>query len=305
MVKLSDKKIKWSINQVVKKGEDTERIAMIYGVSRRRIQQLVKTYKETGEYPTLNMKRRPKTYLTNEEKEIIERAYRESFLGARLLRYHIKKRYGHNISHRKIHEYLMEKGYAKPNPKKQKERKRCRYERRHSLSLLHGDWFEWNGKHVCGFEDDASRKMLSLMEFEAANGENTLRLFKESEKIAQGHHGSILAVNTDRGSQFHANKQNKKGTSMTEFQKYLDSRGVKHIPSRRNNPQTNGKFERWIQEYKRHRHRFNSAEEFMVWYNNRIHGALDLEIGETPDEAFVRRLRPEGLLGLFFRNFER
>jgi putative transposase len=304
MVKLSDKKIKWSINQVVKKGESTGSIAAIYGVSRRRIQQLVKTYKETGRYPSLSMKRRPRTHLTEEERGIIEEAYRESFLGARLLRYHIRKRYGRNISHRKIHEYLLERGYAKPNPRKQGKRRRCRYERKHSLSLLHGDWFTWNGRHVCGFEDDASRKMLSLGEFSAANGENTLRIFKEAEKTAGEYHGVILAVNTDRGSQFHANKQNKKGTSKTRFQRYLRSRGIKHVLSRRNNPQTNGKFERWIQEYKKHRHRFNSAGEFMTWYNNRIHGALDLETGETPDEAFVRRLRPEVLLGLFLRKFE-
>ena len=55
----------------------------------------------------------------------------------------------------------------------------------------------------------------------------------------------------------------------------------------------------------KHRRRFNSAEEFMEGYNDRIHGALDPEIGETPDEAFFRRLRPEVLLGLFFRDFER
>jgi hypothetical protein len=33
-------------------------LAAIYGVSRRRIQQLVKYYKETGEYPMLDKKRR-------------------------------------------------------------------------------------------------------------------------------------------------------------------------------------------------------------------------------------------------------
>lgn len=304
MVKLTYKKIRWSINQVVRKGGDTRKIAVIYGVSRRRIQQLVKTYKETGKYPTLSMKRRPKIYLTDEEKEMIEEAYQESFLGARLLRYHIRKKYSHNISHRKIHEHLLMRGYAKPNPKKQKKRKRCRYERNHSLSLLHGDWFEWKGKHVCGFEDDASRKMLALMEFDAATGKNTLEVFKEAERVVEGYNGYIDAVNTDRGAQFYANKQNKKGTSMTEFQKYLARKGIKHIPSRRNNPQTNGKFERWIQEYKKHRHRFNSPEEFMDWYNSRIHGALDLEVGETPDEAFVRKMKPEVLLGLFLKNFE-
>ena len=42
MVKLTDKKIKWAVNQVIKKGESTAMSAAIYGVSRRRIQQLVR-----------------------------------------------------------------------------------------------------------------------------------------------------------------------------------------------------------------------------------------------------------------------
>jgi transposase len=64
MVKLADKKIKWAVKQVINKGESTEVVATIYGVSRRRIQQLVKHYRETGEYPMLDKKRRPKTYLS-------------------------------------------------------------------------------------------------------------------------------------------------------------------------------------------------------------------------------------------------
>jgi len=42
MVKLTDKKIKWAVNQVINKGESTAVVAAIYGVSRRRIQQLVR-----------------------------------------------------------------------------------------------------------------------------------------------------------------------------------------------------------------------------------------------------------------------
>jgi len=42
MVKLTDKKIKWAVNQVIKKGESTAMSAAIYGVSIRRIQQLVR-----------------------------------------------------------------------------------------------------------------------------------------------------------------------------------------------------------------------------------------------------------------------
>jgi len=42
MVKLTDRKIKWAVNQVINKGESTAVVAAIYGVSRRRIQQLVR-----------------------------------------------------------------------------------------------------------------------------------------------------------------------------------------------------------------------------------------------------------------------
>jgi len=58
-------------------------------------------------------------------------------------------------------------------------------------------------------------------------------------------------------------------------------------------------------EYKQHRNAFNTAEEFANWYNNRIHEALNLEIGETPKEALMRRLRPECLCGLFWKQNER
>jgi hypothetical protein len=43
----------------------------------------------------------------------------------------------------------------------------------------------------------------------------------------------------------------------------------------------------------------------MKWYNNRIHGALNLEIGETPQEAFIRKLRRECLCGMFLKRIER
>ncbi|RCV64499.1 hypothetical protein C5S53_08475 [Methanophagales archaeon] len=58
MVKLTDKKIKWAVEQVINKGESTELVAAIYGVSRRRIQQLEEYYVETWEYPMPDKKRR-------------------------------------------------------------------------------------------------------------------------------------------------------------------------------------------------------------------------------------------------------
>jgi hypothetical protein len=54
MVKLTDKKIKWAVTQVINKGESIELVAATYGVSRRRIQQLVEYYMETWEYHMLD-----------------------------------------------------------------------------------------------------------------------------------------------------------------------------------------------------------------------------------------------------------
>jgi putative transposase len=299
MVKLTDKKIKWAVKQVINKGESTAVVAAIYGVSRRRIQQLVERYKETSEYPVLDHKRRPRILLSAEEKRIIEDAYDESFLGARLLRYHLQKHYNRNVPQNKIHQHLLEVGLARPNPKKQKKRKRCRYERKHSLSLVHADWLDYDGVQVIAFEDDASRKILSIGGFSNATTENAITAFKRAEEVARAYRGYIIAVNTDQGSQFYASGGEKKSKGVSRFEQYLNARGVRHIPSKRNNPQTNGKIERWFQEYRKHRWRFESEYAFAEWYNNRIHGALDLDCGETPNEAFIRKIRGENLRGLF------
>jgi len=302
MVKMTNRRIKLGINWVLKNGEGTDSVAKNFNVSQRRIQQFVKQFKETGEYPVLNPKRRPKTHLTDDQKKIIKEAYSESFLGAKLLRHHIKRKYNEKISQNKIHEYLLELGLAKPNLKKQKKRTRCRYERKHSLSLLHADWLENKATHIIAYIDDASRKILSIGEFDNATTDNAIITLKEAEKQVLEFNGSIQAINTDRGSQFYPNKRDKNGRADSVYQNYLRSKGIKHVASKRNNPQTNGKIERWFQEYLKHRDKFETMNEFKDWYNNRIHGALRLDWGETPNEAFIRKLRPESILGLFFKS---
>jgi len=54
MTKLNNKKIKYIINQ------NTKAMAEIYDITRRRVQQLVKEYKKTGEVPKLKKNRRPR-----------------------------------------------------------------------------------------------------------------------------------------------------------------------------------------------------------------------------------------------------
>ncbi len=152
----------------------------------------------------LDKKRRPKTHLSDDETQIIEDAYNESFLGARLLRHNIQKHYKRNISHNKIHQHLLEMGLARPNLKKQKKRKRCRYERKHSLSLVHADWLDYEGTQVIAYEDDTSRKILSIGEFTNATTDNALSVFKHAEDVAMAYRVKITAVNTNRGTQFYA-----------------------------------------------------------------------------------------------------
>ncbi|NQE45895.1 hypothetical protein C5S31_07735 [ANME-1 cluster archaeon GoMg2] len=118
--------------------------------------------------------------------------------------------YKQNISHNKIHQHLLELGLARHNPKKQKKRKRCRYERKHSLSLVYTDWLDYDGSQVIAYEDDASRKIISIGDFTNATTDNAIGVFKRAEDIARAYRGQITAVNTDRGTQFYASGGEKK-----------------------------------------------------------------------------------------------
>ena len=109
MTKLTDKKIKFICKHRVDiRDWKNQQLAIQFEVTERRVQQLVKEYKETGKYPKLNPSRRPKgSPLTEQEKQIIETTWEEKRLGARLLFYEIQKR-GYKIPHHKINKYLQD-----------------------------------------------------------------------------------------------------------------------------------------------------------------------------------------------------
>jgi putative transposase len=297
VVKLTTKRIRWAIDQVITHQKSTKSVAKACNVTQRRIQQLVKVYRDTGKYPTLNPKRRPKTCLSHEEKRIIEKAYKESSLGARLLRHHIKKHYNVSISQNKIHAYLRERGYAHPNPNKQKKRT-LKHQRIYSLSLVHAGWLHYRRRTVIAYLDDISRYLVALGEFEEATSENALGVLKEAEYAAESVNSMLCVISTNGGSQSTHDEGN-----TSQFMKYLERKGIDYMHQKKN-LQTTGKLDRWFREYKRHRKRFKSPEEFRDWYNRRIHGSLNLEIGETPQEAFIRKLHPQSLCGMFWRRVE-
>lgn len=305
MVKLKESNLKWALKQKDKKNDE---LAYICGVKVRRFQYLKAEYKKTGKVPKLNPNRRPSTELTLEQKELINKAQKESQLtGAVSLRLYIKKYYDKTIPNNKLHLYLLKNKISQPDPKKQKQRKYCRYERKHSFSLGHTDYHTSKvipGKELIIWIDDASRIILAGGEFKEATTENAKKIVKDAQKKAwEEYRGILFALNTDKGCQFYANNTNKKGErAKSEFEEFLKEEGINHITSRRNHPQTNGKNERWHRTYEEKRGLFDTFDEFIEWYNKRIHLGLSRTEGITPNEAVLFKLRQESMLGKFWED---
>jgi putative transposase len=301
MVKLNNKKIKWLVDQVIKYNRNPKDFAPTQNITVRRVQQLVKEYKETKKYPKLNKSRRPKTFLNEIQKKEIDKAFLETRLNARMLYFELKKR-GFQIAKNKLYSHMKSKGWVIPNQKKQKQRKRCRYERKHSGSLIHGDWHRTSlsHPHCILWLDDASRKIITGNEFDSETSENSIKTLKNAINYVKSYDWAILQVNTDRGPQFFNNHKNVE--NLTNFQKFLIEQNIQHVVSRRNNPQTNGKLERRWLEYDKHRWRFKTLNEWIEWHNNRLTTSLDIESFETPNIAFIRKL--PNLLALFLKRLE-
>ena len=128
--------------------------------------------------------------------------------------------------------------------------------------------------------------MLSYCTFKNATTQNALLVLYHA--IAE-HLVIPVELNSDKGSQFFANKRNKKGEAEHEFEQALEELGILFIPSRRRHPQTNGKTERFFGIFQtEYDERFKSITEFIEWYNNeRLSEAKDYI---TPNEAYKKGL---------------
>lgn len=182
---------------------------------------------------------------------------------------------------------MVQEDLAKPKGKKDVRKKDwIRYERRHSLTAVHLDWYydpvkeQW----VLPVLDDASRKMLSLMEERSATTDASIQAMEQALV-----HGRIRQCITDHGTQFTKDDRGRSG-----FEEFLKARGIKHILCRVKHPQSNGKSEKFNDLYGNHRHAFKTKEEFMRWYNEvRPHRSLRFDVLETPEQAFLRKMRKE------------
>jgi len=301
MKKLSNTKIRRIIKMKLLSKTNKE-IAKMFDITPRRVQQLFHQYWKDGKgTPKLMKCGRKSENITKSYKKLIVQEYKRSMVGALYLEQIIQRKHKIHIPHNRIHMVLKEHNLANEEINKQKRRKWVRYERKHSLSLIHTDWFEHNGKNVIIFEDDASRRILGGGEFDTATSENTVLALKQVLKACKDY-GPVHQVLTDNGTQFVVNEGEVRRGGKTQFQRILEKYGIQHLRSRVKHPQTNGKLEKLVDLYKRRRHQFKSFKAFVKWYNEiKPHRSLDFERAETPSEAFMRKMRPEYLVGMVSR----
>ena len=202
----------------------------------------------------------------------------------------VLKRKGFSVSRRKIEQFLIAEGFQKPCKESQKPRKYKRYEWPIPNYMWHTDWHvikaqRLKGQNILVFIDDCSRRIIGYI-IGAMTTRNSL--FALYSAIAK-HGVSPYCLNSDRGTQFFPNKQDKNGEASQVLQESLEELGIIFITSKKRHPQTTGKNERFFGILDREfDERFDTIDQFIEWYNNeRLSEAIDYM---TPAEAYKKRL---------------
>jgi transposase len=254
-------------------------------ISVRRVYQVKEAFDKTGEIPSIGKYAgRPRKPFDEWEIITVKDAYEKYRVSAdtleRLIDRDIKKHIGHN----RIHQILVYLGYAQKKTNRNiRKKKWIRYQRRHSLTAVHIDWHYFKGVWVFCVEDDASRKLLALIESEKESTDNSILGMELALK-----HGKIKQCISDHGSTFTSNFID----ANSRFRDYLKLKGIKSILCKVKHPQSNGKIEKWFQAYDKHRKAYKKKEDFIYWYNDlKPHRSLNFDELETPSEAFIRKMR--------------
>jgi transposase InsO family protein len=282
------KLVKYKLIETLRKlnyGTTVYQARKIAGITVRRVYQIKEEFGKTGKIPEIGKSiGRPRKSFEEWEINTVKGAFEKYRVSADTLERLIDRDYKKHIGHNRVHKILVLLGYAKRMNKKDiRKKKWIRYERKHSLTAVHIDWHYFKGTWVFGVEDDASRKLLALVESEKESTNNSIIGMESALK-----HGKIKQCISDHGSTFISNFID--GDS--RFRDYLNSKGIKQILCRIKHPQSNGKIEKWFDCYDRNREAFKSKEHFIDWYNNlKPHRALNFSELETPSQAFIRKMK--------------
>jgi transposase len=266
-------------------GKSVYQARKVAGISVRRVYQVKEAFEKTREMPDIGKYAgRPRKPFEEWEIQLVKGMYQKHRASADTLEKLIDKNGQEHIGHNRVHQILVYLGYAKKKNKRDVRKKKWkRYERRHSLTAVHIDWHYFRGIWAFCVIDDASRKLLAVIESKNESTDNSILGMKEALK-----HGQIKQCISDHGSTFTSNFIDAK----SRFRDYLKSNRIKQILCRVRHPRSNGKVERFFQTYDNHRKFFKTKEEFIYWYNDlKPHRALNFDELETPSQAFIRKLK--------------
>ena len=267
-------------------GKSSYQSRKIAHVSTRRVDELWKEYLTTGEIPVVGKGvGRPVKPIEQWEYDLVKRFYEKYRVSADAMERLIERDEKIHLSHYRVHAIMLELGYAQKKDKKDVRKKDwVRYERMHSLTAVHIDWHYTGKLWVFAVIDDASRKVLALIECKSPTTKSSIEGLKMAMKC-----GKIKQCISDHGSQFMNNME-----GYSEFQEFLKLNGIQHIKCRIKHPQSNGKVEKWFGCYDAHRKAFKTQETFLHWYNCvRPHRSLNFDVLETPEQAFIRKRRKD------------
>ena len=273
MKKLNKKNVKWIVREVERRELSVWTIAQTQNITKQHAYRVAKKFKDKEpEFKKPGRKSKP---MSDEEKKIVVQTYKEIRASATMIEQYLDEK-GIHIGHNKIHRILLEGKLAKEEHRKKNRRKWVRYERKHSNSLWHTDWFDYKGKQCIIYIDDASRFITSYGEFSNANTENSLKVFNKGLN-----YGIPKQVMSDHGTQFEE-----------QFRDGLKKVGSKHIKARVKHPQSNGKAERAIQTIKKLWNELGSFDKAVQQYNyKKPHMSLTNGKLRTPHEAFLEKQR--------------
>lgn len=191
---------------------------------------------------------------------------------------HLRVHHKTEISHRQIYYLLKETKKNKPIGFVRRIKGKKRYERTHSMSLLHMDWKDVHTNPMLTTLDDHSRFVNASEKFSEATMENSI---KQLELVIR-QFGKPKQVLTDRGVQF----WNNRGETPTAFTQFCMDNSITHIKCSKGSPQANGKLESFHGCYDAESWRFKTHRKYVNYWNyKRPHGGIGYLY---PYEVFVR-----------------
>ena len=291
MRKLNQRKIRWIIREVEKGEQTIYRIAKTQNITSRWTRELYHIYQETGQYPYPKKPgRKPRPISASEKACVLQLKKKHPLSGAVVLEFLTAKE-GNRIPHNRIHKILKAEGLAKNEPRKQKRRKWIRYQRKHSNSLWHTDWFEEQKDQIILFEDDASRFVPGYGMFSNATAKNAVKVLGNTIPT----YGKPNQIMTDHGTQFTSlSREDCPDPQPNEFQHYLKENSIKHIKARVGHPQSNGKVEKASDTIMKLYRHFGSWDKAITYYDfERPHSSLNISKCETPFQAYIRKIHPK------------